>query len=66
MNYYGFPGSPVLLAPILGVMVEQNMRRSLMISHGDPLIFITRPISAAFIGIGLFVTITSFFRIRRP
>jgi len=65
MNYYGFPGSPILLALILGPMVEQNMRRSLMISHGDPLIFITRPISAAFIGIGLFVMITSYFRIRK-
>lgn len=64
MNYYGFPGSPILLALILGPMVEQNMRRSLMISHGDPLIFITRPISAAFIGVGLFVMITSYFRIR--
>lgn len=65
MNYYGFPGSPILLALILGPMVEQNMRRSLMISHGDPLIFITRPISAAFIGVGLFVMITSYFRIRK-
>jgi TctA family transporter len=36
-----------------------------MISHGDPLIFITRPISAAFIGVGLFVMITSYFRIKK-
>jgi putative tricarboxylic transport membrane protein len=65
MNYYGFPGSPILLALILGPMVEQNMRRSLIISHGDPLIFVTRPISAAFIIIGIFVIITSYFRIKR-
>jgi len=65
MNYYGFPGSPILLALILGPMVEQNLRRSLIISHGDPLIFITRPISAAFILIGIFVIITSYYRIKK-
>ncbi len=65
MNYYGFPGSPILLALILGPMVEQNLRRSLIISHGDPLIFLTRPISAAFIIIGIFVMITSYIRIRK-
>jgi len=65
MNYYGFPGSPILLALILGPMVEQNLRRSLIISHGNPSIFITRPISAAFIIIGIFVMITSYYRIKK-
>ncbi len=65
MNYYGFPASPILLALILGPMVEQNLRRSLIISHGDPTIFFTRPISAAFIIIGLFIIITSYYRIKR-
>jgi putative tricarboxylic transport membrane protein len=65
MNYYEFPGSPILLALILGPMVEQNLRRSLIISHGDPLIFITRPISAAFIIIGIFIIITSYYRIKK-
>ncbi len=65
MNYYGFPGSPILLALILGPMVEQNLRRSLLISHGDPLIFFTRPISAAFIIVGLLIIVTSYYRIKR-
>jgi putative tricarboxylic transport membrane protein len=65
MNYYGFPSSPILLALILGPMVEQNLRRSLIISHGDPLIFITRPISAAFIVIGIFIMITSYIRVKK-
>lgn len=65
MNYYGFPGSPILLALILGPMVEQNLRRSLLISHGDPMIFFTRPISAAFIIVGLLIIITSYYRIKR-
>lgn len=65
MNYYGFPGSPILLALILGPMVEQNLRRSLLISHGDPMIFFTRPISASFIIIGILIIITSYYRIKK-
>jgi putative tricarboxylic transport membrane protein len=65
MEYYGYPCSPILLALILGPMAEQNLRRSLIISHGDPLIFFKRPISAAFIVIALFVIITSYYRIKR-
>jgi putative tricarboxylic transport membrane protein len=65
MEYYGYPASPILLALILGPMAEQNLRRSLIISHGDPLIFFTRPISAAFIVIAVFVIITSYYRIKR-
>jgi len=65
MNYYGYPVSPILLSIILGPMVEQNLRRSLVISHGDPTIFFTRPISAAFIFIGLFIMITSYYRVRK-
>lgn len=65
MNYYGYPGSPILLAIILGPMVEQNLRRSLVISRGDPTIFLTRPISAAFILIGIFIMITSYYRVKK-
>jgi putative tricarboxylic transport membrane protein len=65
MEYYGYPASPILLALILGPMAEQNLRRSLIISHGDPLIFFQRPISAAFIIVALFVIITSYYRIKR-
>jgi len=65
MEYYGYPASPILLALILGPMAEQNLRRSLIISHGDPLIFFQRPISAAFIIVAVFVIITSYYRIKR-
>jgi len=65
MEYYGYPVSPILLALILGPMAEQNLRRSLIISHGDPLIFFTRPICAAFLIIAVFVMITSYYRIKK-
>ena len=65
MEYYGYPVSPILLALILGPMAEQNLRRSLIISHGDPLIFCTRPICAAFLIIAIFVITTSYYRIKK-
>jgi len=41
--------APLLLGFILGPMVEDNLRRSMLISRGDPMIFLTRPISAGFL-----------------
>jgi putative tricarboxylic transport membrane protein len=65
MEYYDYPVSPILLALILGPMAEQNLRRSLIISHGDPTVFFTRPISAAFIALAVIVIISSYFRIKK-
>ena len=65
MNYCGFPGSPILLAIILGPKVEQNMRRSLVISRGDPTIFLRRPISAGFIIVGLLMMVMSYYRVKK-
>jgi putative tricarboxylic transport membrane protein len=65
MEYYEYPVSPILLALILGPMAEQNLRRSLIISHGDPTIFFTRPISAGFIALALAAIISSYYRIKK-
>ena len=65
MEYYDYPVSPILLALILGPMAEQNLRRSLIISHGDPTVFFTRPISAAFILLAVAVIISSYFIIKK-
>jgi putative tricarboxylic transport membrane protein len=45
MRRYGFPTAPVLVGMILGPLAEEQMRRSLSISQGDPWIFLQRPIS---------------------
>src|SRR5690606_2144193 len=39
--------APLLLGFILGPMMEENLRRSLLIANGDPALFVSRPISAA-------------------
>jgi putative tricarboxylic transport membrane protein len=41
--------APMVLGYILGPMMEENLRRAMMISFGDPMVLITRPLSAAFL-----------------
>jgi putative tricarboxylic transport membrane protein len=48
---------PLLLGFILGPMMEENLRRALLITNGDPSIFITRPISAALLAIALLLVV---------
>jgi TctA family transporter len=45
----GFGLPPLLLGFVLGPMMEDNLRRSLVMGRGDPSIFVTRPISLGFI-----------------
>lgn len=42
----GFEPAPMLLAFVLGPMVEENFRRAMLISRGDLTTFVNRPISA--------------------
>ena len=41
--------APLILAVVLGPLMEENLRRALLISRGDPSVFISRPISAGFL-----------------
>ncbi|MET0202765.1 MAG: tripartite tricarboxylate transporter permease [Casimicrobiaceae bacterium] len=38
--------APLLLGFVLGPMMEENLRRALLLSRGDPFVFVQRPISA--------------------
>ena len=46
LRKYGYEEAPLVLAFILGPMMEKAFRQSLIMSNGSPLIFFTRPISA--------------------
>jgi hypothetical protein len=46
-------------------LAEQRLRRSLFISHGDPLIFLKRPISVTLIVIAVFMMISAYYRIKK-
>jgi TctA family transporter len=37
--------APLLLGFILGPLMEENLRRALLLSRGDPTVFVTRPLS---------------------
>ncbi len=43
-----FPVAPILLGYVLGPMVEENFRRALLLSRGDMMVFLQRPISLGF------------------
>src|SRR5437016_6802005 len=38
--------APLLLGFVLGPMMEENLRRAMLLSRGDPFVFVQRPISA--------------------
>ena len=41
----GCEAAPLLLGFILGPMMEENLRRAMLLSRGDPTVFLTRPLS---------------------
>jgi putative tricarboxylic transport membrane protein len=49
----GCEPAPMLLAFILGPLMEEFLRRAMLLSRGDPLVFIQRPISATLLGIAV-------------
>ncbi len=53
--------APLLLGFILGPMMEENLRRALLLSRGDPSVFVTRPISAVMLAmaVGLLLIIVA-------
>lgn len=62
---YDFPLGPIILALILGPMVERNFRTALIISQGSPLIFLVRPISLVLIIGTVLAILGSVFRGRK-
>ena len=45
MRRFDFPAAPVIIGMILGPLAEQEFRRAMTISHGDPAIFLERPLA---------------------
>jgi putative tricarboxylic transport membrane protein len=57
---FQFEMAPLVLAIVIGPMMENNLRLSLVISQGDAWIFLQKPISAVFIVISLVLLISPF------
>jgi putative tricarboxylic transport membrane protein len=62
MRAYGFPIIPVVLGIILGPDLEEHLRMSLILSHGDPTVFVTRPISLFLLLLALASMLTPFIK----
>jgi len=49
--------APLLLGFVLGPLLEEHLRRAMIISRGDPMTFVTRPISATLLALALIAVI---------
>jgi TctA family transporter len=49
--------APLLLGFILGPMMEENLRRAMLLSRGDWSVFVTRPLSASLLAVALLLLI---------
>ena len=49
--------APLILGFILGPLMEENLRRAMLLSRGDPLVFFQRPISATMLAIAAFLLV---------
>jgi putative tricarboxylic transport membrane protein len=57
MRRYDFPAAPVLIGMILGPLAEEQMRRSLSISQGNPLVFFERPLSGSILVLAIAILV---------
>ena len=51
LRKYGFPVAPIVLAIVLGSMIEISFRRSLILSDGSLAILVTRPVALVILGL---------------
>lgn len=49
LRKFGFPVAPIVLALVLGQMVETNLRRGLLVNDGNVLAFLARPLAIVFL-----------------
>jgi putative tricarboxylic transport membrane protein len=54
---FDYEAAPLVLALVLGPVMETSLRRSLLLSSGNPMIFLTRPISGVLLMLSLFLLI---------
>ena len=57
-----YPAAPLVLALILGKMLELSVEQALKTSGADPMIFIDKPISAMLLSIGVLVMLLPVFK----
>ncbi len=68
MRKFGYEPAPLVLAFVLGPMLEENFRRALILSDGSFGVFFTRPISAVLLIFSLVILISPLVskKLRKP
>jgi len=57
-----FEPAPLLVGLVLGPLLEEHLRRSLIVSHGSLWIFLQKPVSAAILIIAAAVLVWMFWK----
>jgi putative tricarboxylic transport membrane protein len=65
MRKADLPPAPLILAMILGPMLERSLQQSLLTSGGDPMIFVQHPISATLLAATAIIVLMPLFGIFR-
>jgi putative tricarboxylic transport membrane protein len=60
MTKLRFEPAPLLLGFVLGPLLEENLRRAMILSRGDPTTFVTRPISLTLLVMAVLVLVLVF------
>ena len=66
MKKFKYEGAPLVLALVLGPLLENSLRQTLLISNGSFMIFLTRPISAILVVVMFALLVLSFASKLRP
>ncbi|MEP0962170.1 MAG: tripartite tricarboxylate transporter permease [Roseobacter sp.] len=61
MKLYRFEPAPLLLGFVLGPLMEEQLRRAMLLSRGDPMVFLERPISATLLAISTVIVVSSVY-----
>ncbi len=56
---FGFEPAPMLLGYVLGKLMEENLRRALIIARGDAMTFVERPVSGALLAIAVVMLVVA-------
>ncbi len=59
MRKFGYEAAPLVLAFVMGPLLEQNLRQSLLMSGGDFSIFVSRPISGVTLAIAFLLLLSN-------
>ena len=57
---YGYPVAPLIIGLVLGPMIENNTRKTLMMFRGDFRFIFDRPIALVFFGLALIIVLFKF------